>query len=798
MSAVSTPTFTADGHPLRSVLKQDDDSERTSSLHNTPVAKAVQIAEPPPDPDNADETAPKRQYSAGVARRLSGRPPLQDSSSSRTSLLSQSSVEALSSHTSSQSLHQYPQDGSRAHSHHHPHHHTQLDKFLAQVADWLEHERAKKENRKAKRVHSGGRRKAARDEADAPPSQRARSRSTDSESSDVSLDRLQVIVDDGMAALGKLARKTQQRRRSVTAHRTASSDTDYHDGDVLVPACDAVLDNTKTLGYLAAKASAGDSSAPLLSSKREEKERKAWLAFKTDILKLTHTLALKGWRRVPLESSEAIDVTRLSGALTNAVYVVSPPEGVAARGEGAKRTPAKLLLRVYGPQAEHIIDRENELSVLRRLAKKRIGPRLLGTFTNGRFEQYLNAAALTAADLRDPDTSRQIAKRMRELHDGIELLDRERDGGPMVLRNWDAWLGRASRVVAFLDRQILSPDPGPGPGPVRAGPADAWKARGFVCGAEWPAFKAMVDKYRQFLLDYHGGPAAIRDSLVFAHSDTQYGNILRVRPDDKKSPLLQPHYEHKQLVVIDFEYSAANTRGLEFANHFTEWCYNYHDARAPYACDVATYPAPEEQRRFIRAYVSHRPEFPHAAATPTPLATPTMRPSTPGLGPTIVGAGGGEGGGGGGGGGGAVSEAEGRLRPTSSIREFTLDARAPAGGWREEEKRAEEQAEALVEALVREARVWRVANSAQWVAWGVMQAKIPGFDEDEDEDEGASSGGGGGGGPDEDEGDAAEFDYLAYAQERALFFWGDCIRLGLLREEDLPPATRPKVKYLDY
>ena len=36
----------------------------------------------------------------------------------------------------------------------------------------------------------------------------------------------------------------------------------------------------------------------------------------------------------------------------------------------------------------------------------------------------------------------------------------------------------------------------------------------------------------------------------------------------QQSPLLLPENEHKQLVVIDFEYASANTPGLEFANHF--------------------------------------------------------------------------------------------------------------------------------------------------------------------------------------------------------------------------------------
>jgi choline kinase len=40
-----------------------------------------------------------------------------------------------------------------------------------------------------------------------------------------------------------------------------------------------------------------------------------------------------------------------------------------------------------------------------------------------------------------------------------------------------------------------------------------------------------------------------------------------------ESPLLLPANKHKQLVVIDFEYSNANLPGLEFANHFVSSCF---------------------------------------------------------------------------------------------------------------------------------------------------------------------------------------------------------------------------------
>lgn len=260
-----------------------------------------------------------------------------------------------------------------------------------------------------------------------------------------------------------------------------------------------------------------------------------------------------------------------------------------------------------------------------------------------------------------------------------------------------------------------------------------------------------------------------------------------------ESPLLLPANTHKQLVVIDFEYASANTVGLEFANHFTEWCYNYHDEKAPHACHTERYPTIDEQRRFVRSYVSHRPQF-NARASATPK-----------LGP--------------------------RSDTSSSIKEFMLDSRTPGGttpgGYDIEEERRIEATEAEVDMLIKEARIWRVANSAQWVAWGIVQAKIPELEEidgviapvhehdasephhehkdkrpeglvaeallhsDSHEElvkaEMAEA----------DDGED-EFDYLGYTRERALFFWGDCVSLGLCKLEDLPEGIRGELKMVEY
>lgn len=172
------------------------------------------------------------------------------------------------------------------------------------------------------------------------------------------------------------------------------------------------------------------------------------------------------------------------------------------------------MLRIYGPQVEHLIDRDSELHILTRLARKRIGPRLLGTFTNGRFEEFLHAKPLTAKELRNAETSKQIAKRMRELHEGIDLLKEEREAGPFVWQNWDKWVDRCEQVVTWLDQQVRenNQDSAQSPG-------DRWKKRGYVCGMEWPVFRQMVEKYRRWLEEQYGGADKINERMIFAHND---------------------------------------------------------------------------------------------------------------------------------------------------------------------------------------------------------------------------------------------------------------------------------------
>ncbi|KAM0506447.1 hypothetical protein ACHAP8_001487 [Fusarium lateritium] len=766
--------------PLRSALKSEEDIERP--LPPSGSLKAVQIAESEPEIQTLeDDSQPTKQFHTKLRRRLSGKPP-------PSQLPNSSSRSSLSDNPSTSRAPEEPAPTSNPSSHHHHSHRRQYysEKLLAQVGDWLEHERAKAHARKSKKT--GRRRKsispnkedqsksigetepasASAQGSEQSSNGRPRSNSVDSDSSDTSFDRLQRILEESLAHMGlnsvphmtpKMSRPKQRKVPSRSSLLGPSSDTEYADGDAIVPSCDVWLDNTKTMSCAGGNADAEDQDIKDTDVKAD-KENEGWLSFKNEIIRIAHTLRLKGWRRIPLGGGDIISVVRLSGALTNAVYVVTPPKEID-EADG-RRKPSKVLLRIYGPQVEHLIDRDNELSVLQRLARKKIGPRLLGTFQNGRFEQYFESITLTPRDLRDPDTSRSIAKRMRELHDGIDLLPHEREGGPATWKSWDQWLDNVERIATYLDNEYEK-HAGAQHGQ-QDSVAHAWKSRGYVCGTTWPEFRNMMTKYRVHLSSfYKGGQREVKDSLVFAHSDTQYGNILRIRPDDEKSPLLQAANKHKQLIVIDFEYAGPNTRGLEFANHFNEWTYNYHDAAAPWACDVRRYPTPDEQRRFIKAYVDHRPRFQGSNSTPrlapadsnvsSGISTPLATPGNP-----------------------AASS-------SSSIVEFMLDARVPPGGWSAAERANDEQRDQRVRELLEETRQWRPANHAHWIAWGLVQAKIPGLDESIKEEDLLS--------PD-------EFDYLSYAQDRTMFFWGDCVRMGLAKLEQLPHKLQQQVKTAEY
>lgn len=277
-----------------------------------------------------DKTA--RQYTASLSRkRLSGRPSIEhlpsyksqsyDGNPSLSSLLSDSSTDTP--------------------GHHH-------DGLLKQVSAWIKHERARRTARKAKRkgsskvdTHDPESTPSVSESTEQPAKTRERSGSDSSQGS-VALDQLANILEKTLAIKPADTKRRYAHARKLSTglkrHSLISTDSDYFESvDQLVPNCEAVLDNSKTMAYT--------TDSPKLepvterSDKKARKEKEAWDTFKFEILRIAHTLRLKGWRRVPQDLSPHMEVQRLSGALTNAVYVVSPPKNLPSQEEGTDGVP---------------------------------------------------------------------------------------------------------------------------------------------------------------------------------------------------------------------------------------------------------------------------------------------------------------------------------------------------------------------------------------------------------------------------------------------------------------------------
>ncbi|BFZ55518.1 hypothetical protein PYCC9005_002559 [Savitreella phatthalungensis] len=285
------------------------------------------------------------------------------------------------------------------------------------------------------------------------------------------------------------------------------------------------------------------------------------------VLKMLIKLKLTHWK---LADADKVMVKNIASALTNMVYRVVLDDKA-------------FLLRIFGKNVLHLIDREYETSVLARLAHHRIGPRLLGKFKNGRVEQWLDSSEVTAEEAREATTSLYVARRMREFHDHIALVPAER-GKLSCLVNINSW-------VAALPRRKLTPS-----------------FRRFLKHiqdyVDWleqekimPSSILPPDGLMEDEESLAARKKAFGAELVLCHNDLQPGNLLRVRGGPGV-------IEHKTLEVIDFEYAGPNPRAFDLANHFCEWMADYNAVYGkPHKLHVERYPTRQEADNFLQEYL---------------------------------------------------------------------------------------------------------------------------------------------------------------------------------------------------
>jgi choline kinase len=312
-----------------------------------------------------------------------------------------------------------------------------------------------------------------------------------------------------------------------------------------------------------------------------------------------------------------------------------------------------------------------------------------------------------------------------------------------------------------------------------------------------------------------------------------------------ESPLLLPANKHKQLVVIDFEYANANLPGLEFANHFvslasmllcfTDYIHYLlsldHDTYLNFRLSGRTTTTTPSTRGVailstIRPWKSSIALSAHTSFIPLPTGLPVAQPpthlhlildhfrrpvvpphllqpllqtpfqplcsthvlllerSTPSRKPS------------------ASARQKKRpvaswLRPSYGVLPIRLcgivQAHVPGlPDFEAEEKRANANENAAeLESATTEIRAEAEAEAEKEKREGIVsQEKVEAKDGaktegDQDTDIYKSQ-------------DEEEFDYLAYAQDRAMFLWGDAIRMGMIKAEELPEDVRQRVRMVEY
>ncbi|KAF7980875.1 hypothetical protein HWV62_36551 [Athelia sp. TMB] len=299
--------------------------------------------------------------------------------------------------------------------------------------------------------------------------------------------------------------------------------------------------------------------------------------FAIKLLGILRTVGVPSWQETEIEPS-SVKIFQASGSFnTNAVFFVSCP------------LLPTLLLRIYGTASGYCISRPRELHILKTLSSRyHIGPRVYGTFGNGRVEEYFDSTTLTAPDLRDSVISRWIGARMFELH-GVDIeavLPLTGSEG----KGWD--IGAEKNVRDWINpaREVLSLPAVP----------DTTRAELDIDG-----FFTLWEKYMRWLKEFESREGASR--RVFAHNDLQYGNLLRLTRVQEGMP------DHHQIIIVDLEYASPNPAAFDIATHFHEWTADYHGLH-PHLYDPARYPSLQERRNFYQGYMSQSSTPPQALA----------------------------------------------------------------------------------------------------------------------------------------------------------------------------------------
>jgi len=257
----------------------------------------------------------------------------------------------------------------------------------------------------------------------------------------------------------------------------------------------------------------------------------------------------------------------------------------------------KVLVRLFGPHTAAVINRQSELVVAKFISKKRVGPRVFGTFKNGRVEGFIEGAvSLTPQLMLDHSISRAVAVAVATLHtlgDPVHHIQQQQQQ-------------KQTAAGVTAEPEVKTTNVSPTASNVSAAAAaalnphaqgslwkaiDSWMKLACTSGTVFTGpRKDLYDsldlpRMQREVVELRALLSQLEEPTVFCHNDLLSGNILHI-----------PTSPQPEITLIDFEYGSMNYRAFDIANHFCECC--------GFDCDWNQFPDERHQRNFIRAYLT--------------------------------------------------------------------------------------------------------------------------------------------------------------------------------------------------
>uniref|UniRef100_A0A2L2Y177 Choline kinase alpha n=1 Tax=Parasteatoda tepidariorum TaxID=114398 RepID=A0A2L2Y177_PARTP len=266
------------------------------------------------------------------------------------------------------------------------------------------------------------------------------------------------------------------------------------------------------------------------------------------------------WKSI---SSSDMVFRSISGGMSNFLYYCSLPEThTPLVGE-----PQQVLMRMYGQIHEGIEAKVTESVIFMMLSERKLGPKLYGIFPGGRLEEYIPARAMTCDELKSPEMSATIARKLAKVHTLNVPINKEPTWLFDKMKNWIQFVKHEIRLDDLNEEQKNC----------------AMKLLAVDWEKEFNWLKPVLMR--------------AKSPVLFCHNDLQEGNILV--PETNSA-------NEDKIVFIDFEYCSYNFRAFDIANHFCEWICDYSSLEYPhFTVKSEEYPTISQQLNFIRSYLKN-------------------------------------------------------------------------------------------------------------------------------------------------------------------------------------------------